>query len=87
MLLKCYQQPDPNTILAVMNEPSKLGPQWDTVSSRGAIKRPATNLARIGAMSFYSTITSPGLRHSDKHQTFSTMSWPEVSAREFELSR
>jgi integrase len=42
MLLKCYQQPDPNTILAVMNEPSKLGQQWEAATSRGAVKRPPT---------------------------------------------
>lgn len=42
MLLQCYQQPDPDTILAVMNEPSKLGQQWEMASSRGAVKRPPT---------------------------------------------
>jgi integrase len=42
MLLKCYQQPDPDTILAVMNEPSKLGQQWEAATSRGAVKRPPT---------------------------------------------
>jgi integrase len=42
MLLKCYQQPDPDTILAVMNEPQKLGQQWDAATSRGAVKRPPT---------------------------------------------
>lgn len=35
MLLKCYQQPDPDTILAVMNEPSKLGDQWEAATGRG----------------------------------------------------
>jgi hypothetical protein len=33
MLLKCYQQPDPDTILAVMNEPQKLGQQWEAATS------------------------------------------------------
>ena len=42
MLLKCYQQPDPDTMLSVMNEPLKLGQQWETVSSRGAAKRHPT---------------------------------------------
>jgi hypothetical protein len=42
MLLKCYQQADPDTMLAVMNEPLKLGQQWEMVSSRGAVKRPPT---------------------------------------------
>src|SRR5581483_6054376 len=35
MLLKCYQQPDPDTILSVMNEPSKLGDQWEAATGRG----------------------------------------------------
>ena len=41
MLLKCYQQPDPDTILAVMNEPSKLGEQWENrYRPRADITRP-----------------------------------------------
>ena len=42
MLLKCYQQPDPDTILAVMNEPSKLGEQWEVVTGRGRVLRTPT---------------------------------------------
>jgi len=42
MLVKCYQQPDPDTILSVMNEPSKLGQQWETATTRGAVKRHPT---------------------------------------------
>ena len=42
MLLKCYQQPDPDTILAVMNEPSKLGEQWEVVTGRGRVLRAPT---------------------------------------------
>jgi hypothetical protein len=38
MLLKCYQQPDPDTILAVMNEPSKLGQQWGSSDDPGGRK-------------------------------------------------
>ena len=40
--LKTYQQPDPDTILAVMNEPSKLGEQWEAEESRGSVNGPPT---------------------------------------------
>jgi hypothetical protein len=48
MLVKCYQQLDPDTILSVMNEPSKLGQQWETATTRGAVKRqPTAPRARV----------------------------------------
>jgi integrase len=42
MLLKCYQQPDPDTILSVMNEPSKLGDQWEAATGRRRVLRAPT---------------------------------------------
>jgi hypothetical protein len=39
MFLERYQQPDPNTILAVMNEPSKLGEQWEVATGRRRVSR------------------------------------------------
>jgi hypothetical protein len=42
MLVKCYQQPDPDTILAVMSEPSKLGEQWEVATGRGRVIRAPT---------------------------------------------
>jgi hypothetical protein len=39
MSFKCCQQPDPNTILAVMNEPSKSGEQWEVATGRGRVSR------------------------------------------------
>jgi hypothetical protein len=39
MLLKCYRQPDPETILSVMNEPQRLGDQWEAAPRRGRVVR------------------------------------------------